>query len=1397
MFFTKQDKREALPEGAIITLHAPDCDDVAQFQILSEVGRGGFAIMYIAKQLGVGERYVALKELFPASPDNSVASRRSDGRIVIYNPLIETDESDDEQAWAELGWYFANEKEMTKLAGRMLDEEGVEIEQNNPDVFSVSGPYLSDAHNRYLLISTYLGESLATYIDSGWYSEREVGSVPNRNFAEILDVLRKTSEKLSALHYNKLYHLDLSTSNIYLTRVDTSEQISSDRLKTPDPYIVDYGSAYDRERSKENDHRFTVNPFSSPEVRALAGIQKQDLGYEVDESSDTYSIAAILFYAIFGKYYSADVRRDDRWKDCIYQMYPAEYNGGFAEDLIGFLEIGLASDQMERFTDSNELTKALKALQKSYIDHQPLGHISADELMTYYLLDQHPLYQSKNKNGELEVLCLGSGVFVHRMVLSMLSVGQMSAHKLKIHIVSQDASAYRARLQASAPALTAFADLGDGTFPYAERESYVDFTFEDVPDLLNPTCCDAIAERYADCRYVVISLGKNSLNSALAQQYAKALGNVNYSVKIHYNTRADVARNQSAIGSTDGISPKIKLIEFPLSKKDYFKYVNKLAQRAFKVHYLYARLSSPKASREAARREFMGDAYSQCSSTAAAVHLKYKLADVGVTPMATYSERKRAIDRYLAKMEMNPGELIALEHRRWLMYMISLGYQNPTDEQIRDYCFTTYRDPQSNQIKQTGFKYPAKKLHHCLVPCDNRGLVLAGLSRGEWDHDEMPDGLDALDRRSLTVHRMAREKAIEKRPFILSGLAAMEQYLPDRSTEEGSALYGTYLELKSWLEGVLSQLVVEPVQEKLTAYREVLAPASANIAEEFSKIKLDLAPYIEYAAYKDYKLPDLELIENLLWIYYGSDEIDLIKLTGGREIDLIASALMIEPETVCYIGDTFNDNIELFFDGHGGNTQVSKLYCPSDDYERIVKTLCNRVSEHSVIDITGASDLYIAAATEVSIQTGTPLICCDSTAQKIINVRGFDIAPIYRLKNQITAEEAYLLFGVKRSEELQIGGVDYIHRINDRVDKLYQIYSRCKGSGFDSASQGAGQNGDSIHIDWDALVTFFMKVSKGSSEFRFKMLLPTAWGKSVHCHLDRVSKSFYENSIVPTEPTRFGADVFFEKLQNWGFISNFRKQSRTERHLTIQFDACTEELAKALKGFWNNSKWSDDSAQLNDYTKFNVKTGELLIDFTSGLYVKTNGQFLVKLGLDEQATKDALNALHEAGFVTMHDAADGVAFTYLTMADKECLTKAGNFLEALVWKKAIETGKFDDVAPNWCFDWNDGTSTKNELDVILTCGLSTIVVSCKSGNAKKEDLYEVKYLADRFSVNTKAVIVYSKEKMYEDGVVRDGIQAIRDRAKAMGVYLIDGSVLESGTLGQTLVDIAEGRSQLV
>jgi hypothetical protein len=156
-----------------------------------------------------------------------------------------------------------------------------------------------------------------------------------------------------------------------------------------------------------------------------------------------------------------------------------------------------------------------------------------------------------------------------------------------------------------------------------------------------------------------------------------------------------------------------------------------------------------------------------------------------------------------------------------------------------------------------------------------------------------------------------------------------------------------------------------------------------------------------------------------------------------------------------------------------------------------------------------------------------------------------------------------------------------------------------------------------------------------------------------------------------------------------------------------------------------------------------------------------------------------------------------IEFFYNYNAIKDCLAKEGNVLEAYVWCKAYETGYFDDAKANFSFGWSDSSTVKNELDVVLTKGLSTVVVSCKTARYNKEHLYEVKYLADRFSVNSKAVIVYSSDKAY-DGENKNSatIEAVRNRAKEMGVYLLDSEDLDADALGKALVDIAEGRRNL-
>ena len=151
-----------------------------------------------------------------------------------------------------------------------------------------------------------------------------------------------------------------------------------------------------------------------------------------------------------------------------------------------------------------------------------------------------------------------------------------------------------------------------------------------------------------------------------------------------------------------------------------------------------------------------------------------------------------------------------------------------------------------------------------------------------------------------------------------------------------------------------------------------------------------------------------------------------------------------------------------------------------------------------------------------------------------------------------------------------------------------------------------------------------------------------------------------------------------------------------------------------------------------------------------------------------------------------------ISFLYCFPEIRECLGTAGNILELYTWYEAKKTRFFDDCAANFSFNWKEGI--KNELDVILTKGLSSLVISCKTAKFNKEHLYEVKYLTDRFSLNSTPVIIYSSTSAVEDGKIVKDLQSVKDRASAMGIHLIDLHTLK-GSLGEKLVRIATGEDK--
>ena len=147
--------------------------------------------------------------------------------------------------------------------------------------------------------------------------------------------------------------------------------------------------------------------------------------------------------------------------------------------------------------------------------------------------------------------------------------------------------------------------------------------------------------------------------------------------------------------------------------------------------------------------------------------------------------------------------------------------------------------------------------------------------------------------------------------------------------------------------------------------------------------------------------------------------------------------------------------------------------------------------------------------------------------------------------------------------------------------------------------------------------------------------------------------------------------------------------------------------------------------------------------------------------------------------------------------------KAGTILELYAWHEALQQKCFYDIRPNFGFYWDD-EAVSNELDLILTRkgSLQSAVISCKTSAIKLEHIYEVLYLTNRFSLNSKAAIIYTQNRQstegHWDGFADDEktikiplSQTLRNRIKAMGVELIILEELGEQSLGIVLENLFE------
>jgi serine/threonine protein kinase len=278
----------------------PNGFTLEEYTIDRQLSLGGFSIVYLATD-AAGQQ-VAIKEYLP----NSLALRTS-GEI---NPVISAE---------HLGAF--------RYGMKCFFEEGRALARlSHPNVIRVLNFFRAN-ETVYMVMEYEHGRTLQEFIQKhqGHISERFIRGV----FTRMLNGLRE-------VHSNKLLHLDLKPSNIYLRGDNT-------------PVLIDFGAARQTLATDQPILKPMYTPgFASPEHYG----SRKDLG----PWSDIYSVGASMYACLAG---SAPQAADLRMKKDTLAPAMMRWDGQFSDRLLEIIDWCLNLNHLYRPQSVFALQKAL------------------------------------------------------------------------------------------------------------------------------------------------------------------------------------------------------------------------------------------------------------------------------------------------------------------------------------------------------------------------------------------------------------------------------------------------------------------------------------------------------------------------------------------------------------------------------------------------------------------------------------------------------------------------------------------------------------------------------------------------------------------------------------------------------------------------------------------------------------------------------------------------------------------------------------------------------------------------------------------------------------------------------------------------------------------------------
>ena len=302
--------------------------------------------------------------------------------------------------------------------------------------------------------------------------------------------------------------------------------------------------------------------------------------------------------------------------------------------------------------------------------------------------------------------------------------------------------------------------------------------------------------------------------------------------------------------------------------------------------------------------------------------------------------------------------------------------------------------------------------------------------------------------------------------------------------------------------------------------------------------------------------------------------------------------------------------------------------------------------------------------------------------------------------------------------------------------------------------------------------------------------------------------------------------------EKYGIIASFKRKDNSQKEQEYQEYqyilpfSCRRSAAKVV-GFLKENKFVEARSKVYRYTTDSCKI--VIVDrcgcrkeydrLFANIYALMDPDAIdvflntkehaVKVAFDNLQVSDVsiedysgkcrhlLNFFQKLGYVINLEVGErngnniSISFTYATRQIKELLTKGGRMLEVYLYHKVRESGLFDDVMSGFEIEWEDSPENKNEFDCILTKGFQTVFVECKAVKMMEQDYYyKLKVLAEHFGINVIMVMLReTQEKSYHDTAKLNKNQ--EERGKKLNIITVRKRE-EIEHIDETLLKIVNG-----